>query len=110
DSADRPRPDLRAVPHAGRGADRGPDELEIAWPTAGSVSRDQGTIQASTDACSADSTHSSARNATLHTTTRPKMSPPSPFMPTAAAAIARFCGDIILPSTPPELFVAAIST
>jgi hypothetical protein len=31
-------------------------------------------------------------------------------MPTAAAAMARFCGEIILPSTPPELFEAAIST
>ena len=30
--------------------------------------------------------------------------------PTAAAAIARFCGLIILPSTPPEEFAAAIST
>ena len=28
-------------------------------------------------------------------------------MPTAAAPMARFCGEIILPSTPPELFAAA---
>ena len=31
-------------------------------------------------------------------------------MPTAAAAIARFCGLTILPSTPPEELAAAIST
>jgi hypothetical protein len=31
-------------------------------------------------------------------------------MPTAAAAMARFWGEIILPSTPPELFEAAMST
>ena len=31
-------------------------------------------------------------------------------MPTAAAAIARFCGLIILPSTPPEELAAASST
>src|SRR3954453_16918615 len=30
-------------------------------------------------------------------------------MPTAAAPMARFCGEIILPSTPPELLAAAIS-
>ena len=30
------------------------------------------------------------------------MSPSLPAMPTAAAPIARFCGEIILPSTPPE--------
>src|SRR3954464_9951925 len=37
-------------------------------------------------------------------------SPSLPAIPTAAAAIARFCGLIILPSTPPELFAAASST
>src|SRR3954454_2183707 len=31
-------------------------------------------------------------------------------MPVAAAAIARFCGEPILPSTPPELLAAAAST
>src|SRR4051794_8907722 len=30
-------------------------------------------------------------------------------MPTAAAPMARFCGEIILPSTPPELLAAAMS-
>ena len=39
-----------------------------------------------------------------------KISPSRPDMPTAAAAIARFCGLTILPSTPPEEFAAAIST
>ena len=38
------------------------------------------------------------------------MSPSWPTMPTAAAATARFCGESILPSTPAEEFVAAIST
>src|SRR5438045_667013 len=33
-----------------------------------------------------------------------------PGGPTAAAAMARFCGEIILPSTPPEEFAAAIRT
>src|ERR1700753_2573407 len=31
-------------------------------------------------------------------------------MPTAAAPMARICGEILLPSTPPELLLAAIST
>src|SRR3954447_11115753 len=44
-----------------------------------------------------------------HTTTFRKRSPSWPAMPTAAAPMARFCGEIILPSTPPELFDAAIS-
>src|SRR3954466_4854369 len=39
-----------------------------------------------------------------------KTSPSRPDSPTAAAAMARFCGEIILPSTPPEEFEAAIST
>ncbi len=33
-----------------------------------------------------------------------------PCNPTAAAPIARFCGETIFPSTPPELLPAAIST
>ncbi len=46
---------------------------------------------------------------TLHTMTRRKRSPPSrPWKPTAAAAMARFCGEIILPSTPPEELAAAM--
>src|SRR4051794_233914 len=39
-----------------------------------------------------------------------KISPSLPDIPTAAAAMARFCGLTILPSTPPEEFAAAIST
>src|ERR1700749_2691329 len=35
------------------------------------------------------------------------MSPSLPASPTAAAPIARFCGEIILASTPPELFEPA---
>ena len=38
------------------------------------------------------------------------MSPSRPDMLTAAAAMARFWGDTILPSTPPEEFAAAISS
>ena len=56
------------------------------------------------------STHISTRNSRLQPITLRKMSPSRPAMPTAAAAIARFCGQIILPSTPPEEFAAAIST
>src|SRR3954463_4683420 len=41
--------------------------------------------------------------------TRRNRSPSLPVMPTAAAPIARFCGEIILPSTPPELLPAASS-
>src|SRR3954447_13325611 len=70
-----------------------------------------GTIHDSTgDACRADSAHITTRNTKLQTITRRKMSPSLPLRPTAAAAIARFCGEIILPSTPPELFEAAIRT
>src|SRR4029079_16141379 len=36
--------------------------------------------------------------------------PSSPSNPTAATPIARFCGEIIFPSTPPDEFAAAIST
>ena len=39
-----------------------------------------------------------------------KMSPSRPAIPTAAAAMARFCGLTILPSTPPEVLAEAIST
>jgi hypothetical protein len=38
------------------------------------------------------------------------MSPSLPASPTAAAPIARFWGEIILPSTPPELLAEASST
>src|SRR5579859_7915658 len=37
------------------------------------------------------------------------MSPSLPARPTAAAPMARFCGETILASTPPELLTAAIS-
>src|SRR5476649_2297616 len=50
----------------------------------------------------------SARKPRLHPMTLRKMSPSLPERPTAAAAIARFCGEIILPSTPPEELAAAI--
>src|SRR3954469_18171299 len=45
----------------------------------------------------------------LQPTTRRKRSPSRPASPTAAAPIARFCGEIIFPRTPPELLAAAIS-
>ena len=50
-----------------------------------------------------------ARNTRLQPMALRKMSPSRPDMPTAAAAIARFCGEIILPRTPPEELAAAIS-
>ncbi len=37
------------------------------------------------------------------------MSPSCPARPTAAAPIARFCGETIFASTPPELLAAAIN-
>src|SRR3984957_9552451 len=70
----------------------------------------QGTIHESTEACSPDRAHMKTTNTTLQMNTRRKMSPSLPCTPTAAAAMARFCGEIILPSTPPELLPAAIST
>src|SRR5450755_1692476 len=48
------------------------------------------------------------RKPRLHPMTWQKMSPSVPDMPTAAAAMARFWGEIILPSTPPEELAAAI--
>ena len=45
----------------------------------------------------------------LHFSTVRKSSPSCPAMPTAAAPIARFCGEIILPSTPPDELAAASS-
>src|SRR5215470_15517018 len=50
-----------------------------------------------------------ARKARLQPNTRRKMSPSLPVRPTAPAAMARFCGEIILPSTPPDELAAAIS-
>ena len=61
-------------------------------------------------ACSPTITHISTSSSRLQPITLRKMSPSRPAMPTAAAAIARFCGLTILPSTPPEEFAAAIST
>src|SRR5436190_16365083 len=46
----------------------------------------------------------------LQPITRRKMSPSRPAKPTAAAPIARFWGETIFASTPPELFAPAIST
>src|SRR5213079_593794 len=46
----------------------------------------------------------------LHGRTRRKMSPSRPARPTAAAPIARFWGETIFASTPPELLDAAIKT
>src|SRR5450759_2348798 len=52
--------------------------------------------------------HMNTRKPRLHPMHLRKMSPSLPDMPTAAAAIARFWGEIILPSTPPEELAAAI--
>src|SRR5674476_899193 len=49
-----------------------------------------------------------ARKPKLHPKILRTISPSLPDMPTAAAAIARFWGEIILPSTPPEELAAAI--
>src|SRR6185295_14667519 len=77
----------------------------------GTSQNGHGTIHDSTgEDCSPDRMHSRTRNPRLHRMTRRKMSPSLPSRPTAAAAMARFCGEIILPRTPPELFDAAIST
>src|SRR5674476_1390508 len=51
----------------------------------------------------------SARKPRLHPMILRKISPSLPDIPTAAAAIARFWGEILLPSTPPEELAAAIS-
>src|SRR3979409_598648 len=72
-------------------------------------SKSQDTIHDSTEAWSPDRAQIKTRNTTLHKITRRKMSPSFPCNSTAAAAMARFCGEIILPSTPPELLPAAIS-
>src|SRR3569833_448022 len=70
-----------------------------------------GTIHPRTPvACSATSTHMKSSSTRLQPTTLRKMSPSLPAMPTADAAIARFCGLIILPSTPPEELAAASSS
>ena len=42
----------------------------------------------------------------LHSTVLRNRSASRPTMPTAVAAIVRFCGLIILPTTPPEVFAA----
>src|SRR4051812_28788778 len=46
---------------------------------------------------------------TLHRTTLRNRSPSLPARPTAAAPMARFCGETIFASTPPELLAAASS-
>src|SRR5664280_3299121 len=51
-----------------------------------------------------------ARKPRLHPMILRKMLPSLPDMPTAAAAIARFWGEIILPRTPPEELAAATKT
>src|ERR1700730_2212472 len=79
---------------------------EVAGPRG---TKYQGTIHDSTEACSPERAQMNARNTRLQTSTRRKMSPSLPCTPTAAAPMARFCGEIILPSTPPELLPAAIS-
>src|SRR2546421_4027350 len=46
---------------------------------------------------------------TLHRITNRNTSPSRPARPTAAVAMARFCGEIIFPSTPPEELAPAVS-
>src|SRR6185312_11434614 len=52
--------------------------------------------------------HMKSRKARLQPSTRRNRSPSLPCRFTAEAAIARFWGEIILPSTPPEELAAAI--
>ncbi len=54
--------------------------------------------------------HISTSRNRLQPMTLRNSSPSRPDMPTAAAAMARFCGLTILPSTPPEELAPAIST
>src|SRR3954463_11855118 len=60
--------------------------------------------------CKYTSTAMMNTSSRLQPTTRLNSTPSSPAIPTAAAPMARFWGEIILPSTPPELLAAAIST
>ena len=69
-----------------------------------------GTIQPSTGvACRTRRAHEQ-QEPRLQPNTFRNSSPSWPAMPTAAAAIARFCGLTILPMTPPEVLAAASST
>src|ERR671938_45513 len=71
---------------------------------------DQGTIHDRRPVlCRYTMTHITSTSTMLQKTTRRKTSPSRPPRPTAAAPIARFCGEIIFPSTPPELLAAASS-
>src|SRR3954465_9684073 len=77
---------------------------------AGHAVRGQTTIQLRTAVdCRYTMTAISSTSSRLQPTTRLNRTPSRPAMPTAAAPIARFWGEIILPSTPPELLEEAIS-
>src|SRR6476660_2923852 len=79
------------------------------WTATEDIAR-QGTIHDSTDVdCRKTSRHMNARKPRLQANTLRNTSPSRPDMPTAAAAMARFCGETILPSTPPEELAAAMS-
>src|SRR5439155_26206603 len=70
-----------------------------------------GIIQPSTAVpCNVTRTHMNSSRTTLQNSTLRKISPSRPAMPTAPAAIARFCGLILLSITPPEELAAASST
>src|SRR3981081_4132596 len=58
---------------------------------------------------SSTSTAISSTNTMLQPTTCRKRSPSLPASPTAAAPIARFCGETILANTPPQLLAPASS-
>ena len=53
--------------------------------------------------------HMATRRTNDQPTTLRKSSPSRPTIPTAAAPMARFCGEIILPMTPADELAAAIS-
>src|SRR5690606_38916880 len=68
-----------------------------------------GIIQDSTEDCIPTSRHSATSMPRLHQMTRRKMADSWPTRPTAVAAMVRFWGLIILPTTPPEVFAATSS-
>ncbi len=73
-------------------------------------SADQGSIQDRMGVdCSPTRRQRKASSPRLQGIARRKMSDSLPTRPTAVAAIARFCGLIILPTTPPEVLAATSS-
>src|SRR5699024_3429966 len=70
----------------------------------------EGTIQDRTVDWSPTSRHITTSIPSDHQMTRRKIDASLPSRPTAVAAIVRFCGLIILPTTPPELLAPTSSS